>query len=82
MQGFSLIETQQDSLSFTNEDAPISIEIERGKNYYFLVITYTKYNGSIFSKIATKVEEVSKREFFLTLLMNKHGRKPDEVFAY
>ena len=82
LKGYSLIETQQDSLYFTNKDNPISIAIERGKNYYFLIITYKSYGGSSFTGPDFRVEEVSEREFFLTLLLNGHGRKPDEVFSY
>lgn len=81
LKGYSLIETQQDSLYFTNENAPLSIGIEKGKNYYYLIITYA-YSGGSGSRSGIKVEEVSEREFFLTLLMNEHGRKPDEVFSY
>jgi hypothetical protein len=81
LKGYSLIETKDDSLFFTNEKSPMSIGIEKGKNYYFLVITYAR-SGNDYSISGLKVEEVSEREFFLTLLMNKHGRKPDEIFSY
>ena len=79
--GYSIIEAEQDSIYFTNENAPISIGFEKGKNYYFLIIVYAQ-TGQDFSRSGVKVEEVSERAFFLTLLMNKHGRKPDEVFPF
>ena len=81
LKGYSLIETKEDSLFFTNENAPMNIGVEKGKNYYFIVITYAQ-TGYDFSRSGIKVEEVSERAFFLTLLMNKHGRKPDEVFIF
>jgi hypothetical protein len=81
LKGYTLIETKDDSLFFTNEKAPMSIGIEKGKNYYFLVITYAR-SGNDVSRSGLKVEEVSEREFFMTLLVNKHGSKPDEIFSY
>ena len=81
LKGYSLVETQEDSLFFTNGNAPMSIGIEKGKNYYLIIIVYAQ-TGYDFAKSGIKVEEVSEREFFWTLLLNKHGRKPDEVFLY
>jgi hypothetical protein len=79
LQGYSLVETQRDSLYFTNENAPMNVSIEKGKSYYFLIIHYAR-NGGDFGRPGVKVAEVSEREFFMTLLVNKHGQKPDEVF--
>ena len=86
LKGYSLIETKEDSLFFTNENAPMNIGVEKDKNHYFIVVAYTQSNGIDsgldFLKSGIKVEEVSEREFFWTLLLNKHGRKPDDVFSY
>ena len=84
LKGYSLIETKEDSLFFTNENAPMSIGVEKGKNYYFIVIVYAQTDGAgyNFAKSGIKVEEVSEKEFFWTLLLNKHGQKPDEVFIF
>ena len=79
--GYSIIEAEQDSIYFNNKNAPISIGFEKGKNYYFLIIVYAQ-TGQDLSRSGIKVEEVSERAFFLTLLMNEHGRKPDEVFPF
>lgn len=81
LKGYSLIETQEDSLRFMSGEAPMSIGIERGKNYYFIVVVYAQ-TVDVLSRSGIKVEEVSEREFFWTLLLNKHGRKPDDVFLY
>ena len=81
LKGYSLIETKEDSLFFTNENAPMNIGVEKGKNYYFLVIVYAR-TGNDLGRSGIKVEEVSEKEFFWTLLLNKHGQKPDEVFIF
>jgi uncharacterized protein YjiK len=79
LKGYSLVETQRDSLLFSNENNPMNIKIEKGKDYYFLIINYAQA-GSEFIRSGIKIEEVSEMEFFMTLLVNKHGRKPDEIF--
>lgn len=80
LKGYSLVETQRDSLLFSNENNPMNIKIEKGKDYYFLIINYAQA-GSEFIRSGIKIEEVSEMEFFMTLLVNKHGRKPDEIFV-
>jgi hypothetical protein len=69
---YTLVETEQDSLYFSNEGYPISIGIEKGKNYYFLFDHYFR------------VVEVTEREFFMNLLISRRrvGKTPNEVYTF
>lgn len=72
---YSLVETAGDSLVFLSRNKPMTVRFEQGKNHYFLIRQIQQLNNPL-TDDTYSVEELSEREFQLTLLANKRSPEP------